>query len=285
MSEKNIVRIDGTWVRVLEDAKYDSFCSDMRDWEHEVEIEDDVECGDWTGSRISEKNVVRIDDTCVRVLKDAKYDSFCSQMWRWGHDVEIEDDVECGDWESLRNFHDIFYFIHEFTKTGNERKIKKVTYDPAEFKKAADKYYTAKPRDLVQTSEKLWLGAVYTVKEYFLKLRVLPKSHKSLSTLVDTAVSQCDGEKSNKLTNAWDYAEKFHQYAYGSINFPPNEFDSRKKAVEKFIDEFPKINDEAVKKLLKQNIEEGKIGECQFQAEEKNIKLGKRKYNYDYIVF
>uniref|UniRef100_A0AC34R9Y2 Uncharacterized protein n=1 Tax=Panagrolaimus sp. JU765 TaxID=591449 RepID=A0AC34R9Y2_9BILA len=221
---------------------------------------------------MAEEPVFRIDGIPVQVLEEGKTEEFCSRMRYRGCEVE------CNDWTEIKT-----------RRNKKERKIEEVMYDAAEFKKAANKYYTAKPPDLVQTSEKLWLGAVYTVKEYFLKLHVLPNSHDSLRTLAKAAAFECDKTKAVTLTEAWRFAEDFHKYTYASINFEPNEFESQKQAVEEFIVEFPKIGEEAgskaIEKMMMEDEREKYEKKIRFQPREGIIWLGEQEYHYENVAY
>lgn len=94
-----------------------------------------------------------------------------------------------------------------------------IEYDPELFLEMAEKYregsLPGKRPDLIQSSEKLWLAAAYTVKIYFLKLQdsVLLDSHRSLRFFCRNALKMMENVlNEQKLFNIWKLAEKYVFY-------------------------------------------------------------------------
>lgn len=74
----------------------------------------------------------------------------------------------------------------------------------------AEKYKNELPPDLIQSSEKLWLAVVYTVKLFYLNMDVHLASHRSLSFFYDMAVKKMsDVPLAVRLDRAWQNVEKY----------------------------------------------------------------------------
>uniref|UniRef100_A0AC34R599 Uncharacterized protein n=1 Tax=Panagrolaimus sp. JU765 TaxID=591449 RepID=A0AC34R599_9BILA len=197
-------------------------------------------------------NLIRLGKYTVKLKDGGEPEEFCDEMEKF---VKIE------------------------RLDGSSTKKNEVDCNPDELVKAANKYFSLKPPDLIQTSEKLWLGAVYTVQLYFLRFKVLGKSPESLKRMVKAALQGLD--ESIELFEAWLFVEDFHKYSNGLIHFSKKDFQSRMKEVENFIVKFSQIDEESGSRAA------GKIMADVEKCETKKgtIQLGKRRYDYDYIVY
>ena len=72
---------------------------------------------------------------------------------------------------------------------------------------AADGYYNASPKDVLQTAEKLWLSASHSVILFCAKAKLLVSSHGSMRAAVEIACQFETTENSDKLWYAWKQAE------------------------------------------------------------------------------
>uniref|UniRef100_A0AC34Q8K9 Uncharacterized protein n=1 Tax=Panagrolaimus sp. JU765 TaxID=591449 RepID=A0AC34Q8K9_9BILA len=126
-------------------------------------------------------NLVRVAGFIVEVKDEGKTEEFCNLMEEKHIEVERLD--------------------------GSSTKKNEVDCNPDELVKASNMFFLLKPPDLMQSSAKLWLGAVYTVKLFFLGFKVLAKSHESLRRLLELAASECNGKLAGDFEEAWTFAE------------------------------------------------------------------------------
>uniref|UniRef100_A0AC34R511 Uncharacterized protein n=1 Tax=Panagrolaimus sp. JU765 TaxID=591449 RepID=A0AC34R511_9BILA len=197
------------------------------------------------------KNLIRLGKYTVELKDGGEPEEFCDDMEKFVKVERLDD---------------------------SSPKENEVDWTPDELVKAANNQFSLKPPDLIGTSEKLWMGAVYTVKLYFLRFKVLGKSPESLKKMVKAALHGLD--ESIELYEAWLFAEDFHKYSNGLIHFSKKDFQSRMKEVENFIVKFSQIDEEAGSRAAGKIMAD--VEKC--EAKKGTIQLGKRRYGYDYIV-
>ena len=91
-------------------------------------------------------------------------------------------------------------------------------YNPDDFVSDAHFYRNSSPPNLIQTSSKLWLGAVYSVKILFLKLHIKLTSHNALKIFSDFAIDSSRIADYSGMINKWKLAEEYDIFKIISFN-------------------------------------------------------------------
>nr|CAD2205704.1 unnamed protein product [Meloidogyne enterolobii] len=124
-------------------------------------------------------------------------------------------------------------------------------YNPDDFVSDAHFYRNSSPPNLIQTSSKLWLGAVYSVKILFLKLHIKLTSHNALKIFSDFAIDSSRIADYSGMINKWKLAEDMHSYTYGDKFFTLTTFDANMQKILEFIQTFQEIDVMDVRRDLK----------------------------------
>uniref|UniRef100_A0A915MKN5 Uncharacterized protein n=1 Tax=Meloidogyne javanica TaxID=6303 RepID=A0A915MKN5_MELJA len=124
-------------------------------------------------------------------------------------------------------------------------------YNPDDFVSDAHTYRNSSPPNLIQTSSKLWLGAVYSVKILFLKLHIKITSHNALKLFCVFAINSSRIARKSRMINKWELAEDMHRYTYGDKFFTLTTFDTNMQKILEFIQTFQEIDVMDVRRDLK----------------------------------
>ncbi|KAI6188553.1 hypothetical protein M3Y98_00367100 [Aphelenchoides besseyi] len=137
----------------------------------------------------------------------------------------------------------------DWTIVGTKEDVK--IYNSVQFLEEAKTHFDAKPQNLIQSAEKCWLAAAYSIKHYYLALKIHAVSHNALRYLADVGMECVANRKLLlDLVKAWHIAQSFHEFAYGSDRFTIARFEDHMERVEFFVDEFKKIDTSKVLRVI-----------------------------------
>lgn len=128
---------------------------------------------------------------------------------------------------------------------------KYLEHTPDSLLQAAKSEYMKNPRDVSQTSEKLWLGAVFAVKEKLAEVGYLLVTHNSFNRCVEfMGLCTKDAVKSLLLQSVWTVAEFLSKSDYQYPPYTESDFLKYLSQINAFIDLTRNINTNDVKEKI-----------------------------------